>query len=97
MKQCDQSKLTEAYPDPQKTQSQEVIQSERLRSQTEKMLDFRQEEMIKRERRFITTCTNFKSEVNFIRIKLKSEFSNAEYGEIIEIFEQSKCIKVYEH
>ena len=43
-----------------------------------------------RGRRFISTYTNFKSEVNFARIKLKSECSKAELKEMIEIIEQCK-------
>ena len=54
------------------------------------MLDFKRKETMKRERRLIRTYMNLKSEVNFTRIKLKSECSKAEQEEMIEILEQSK-------
>ena len=57
---------------------------------SEKMLDFWREETMKRERNFISMFTNFKSEVNFTRIKLKLECSKAELEEMIEILEQCK-------
>lgn len=77
---------------------QEVRRSERVRRPTEKMLEFKKEEITKKERKFMLTYVNFKAEVQLIRSKLKEEHAKTELSEMVIAVEnyESELKQVYE-
>ncbi|XP_051790044.1 uncharacterized protein LOC127529669 [Erpetoichthys calabaricus] len=77
---------------------QQVRRSERARCPTEKMLEFKENEIARKERKFMLLYVNFKAEVQLIRSKLKEELSKAELSEMILDLEkyESDLKKEYE-
>ncbi|XP_048846374.1 uncharacterized protein LOC125717469 [Brienomyrus brachyistius] len=77
---------------------QEVRRSEREKRPTEKMLELRKADIIKRERRFMFIYVNFKAEAQLIRTKLKQECSKVELSDMIVPIEnyESRLKQEYE-
>ncbi|XP_029967095.1 uncharacterized protein LOC115402712 [Salarias fasciatus] len=67
----------------------EVRRSDRERNLTEKMLELKRDDIMSKERSFMSTYLHFKAEVQLTRSKLKGECSKLELGDMIQRVE--KC------
>ncbi|XP_023806193.1 uncharacterized protein LOC105356638 [Oryzias latipes] len=74
-----------SHADPQ------VRRSEREKRLTERMFELKKDELIKREKSFLSTYMQFKAEVQLTRSKLKVQCSKSELVERIRSIEQSEC------
>ena len=75
-------------PKPGLSGEPEVRRSERQKHLTERMFEFKKDELINKERSFLSTYLHFKAEVQLTRSKLKLQCSKSELGDRIHSIQQ---------